>query len=76
MRRQMWPTYRAVIQRLVAAQVKPNELAVITESLSRIVRVSGRGARRDDATQQRGGLMQRPLGVLEVSHDYSQAAGN
>ena len=44
MRGKMWPTYRAVIQRLVAAQVKLTELAVIEESLSRIVRASGRGA--------------------------------
>jgi DNA-binding MarR family transcriptional regulator len=41
MRGKMWPTYRAVIQRLVAAQVKPTELAVIEESLRRIVRAAG-----------------------------------
>ena len=47
MRTRMWPTYRAVIERLVAAQVKPNELAVIRESLSRVVRAAG----AEDATR-------------------------
>jgi len=40
MRSRMWPTYRAVIERLVAEHVKPSELAVIEESLSRVVRAA------------------------------------
>src|SRR5215469_8797436 len=40
MRARMWPTYRAVIERLVAAHVKPDKLAVIEESLSRVVQVA------------------------------------
>src|SRR5215467_1611070 len=40
MRARMWPTYRAIIERLVAAHLKPGELAVIEESLSRVVQVA------------------------------------
>jgi len=40
MRARMWPTYRAVIERLVAAHVKPGELAVIEESLRRVAQVA------------------------------------
>ena len=40
MRSRMWPTYRTVIERLVAAHVEPHELAVIEESLSRVARVA------------------------------------
>jgi DNA-binding MarR family transcriptional regulator len=40
MRARMWPTYRAVIERLVAAHVKPSELAVIQESLTRVARAA------------------------------------
>jgi|SRR5215469_1185178 len=42
MRARMWPTYRAVIERLVAAHVNPTELAVIEESLNRVARAAGR----------------------------------
>jgi hypothetical protein len=32
----MWPTYRGVIESLVAAHVRPTEMAVIEESLTRV----------------------------------------
>ena len=40
MRARMWPTYRAVIERLVAGHIKTSDLAVIEESLSRVARVA------------------------------------
>ena len=40
MRARMWPTYRMVIERLVAAHVKPAELAVIEASLTRVGRAA------------------------------------
>jgi DNA-binding MarR family transcriptional regulator len=36
MRARMWPTYRGVIERLVAAHVRPTEMVVIEESLTRV----------------------------------------
>jgi DNA-binding MarR family transcriptional regulator len=36
MRARMWPTYRSVLEALVAAHIKPSELVTIEESLSRV----------------------------------------
>jgi DNA-binding MarR family transcriptional regulator len=40
MRARMWPTYRKVIDSLVAAHVSPGEMAVIEESLTRVARAA------------------------------------
>ena len=39
-RARMWPTYRDVIERLIAAHVEPRELEVIGASLSRVARAA------------------------------------
>lgn len=40
MRARMWPTYREVIERLFAAQMRPQEITLISESLSRVVQAA------------------------------------
>src|SRR5215475_3543039 len=52
MRARMWPTYRSVIEDLVATHIAPGELAVIDESLSRVARAASAqdGARASESS--------------------------
>lgn len=52
MRARMWPTYRDVIERMFAAHVKPQEIAVLQASLERVEHAA---RAEDEATREASG---------------------